>query len=133
VKRNERRILQRLSSGVAGTEILRREPGWKRICDIPDSDSLYLTWDELPKKSRNSWIREYGEYSAEYAWRQFGRSFAKFHSDTYRGRAIFYPNYEMVNAPNGHNVMMVFKVLSSDEYQVIITIGGELYAVCSAN
>jgi len=33
----------------------QNNPGWKRICDIENSDSLYFTWDELPKKIRKQW------------------------------------------------------------------------------
>jgi len=85
-------------------------PGWKRICDISDSDSLYLTWEELPKKIRNSWIRDYGEYSAESAWREFGQAKCKVQFGHVSGKGDFYPNYEFVKAPIGHNGMMVFKV-----------------------
>jgi hypothetical protein len=84
--------------------------GWKRICDIPDSDSLYLTWEELPKKTRNSWIREYGEYSAESAWREFGQAVCKVPFGHISGKGEFYPNYEFVKAPSGHNGMMIFKI-----------------------
>ncbi|MBL5772725.1 hypothetical protein HV436_18535 [Bacillus sporothermodurans] len=82
--------------------------GWKRICDIEDSDSLYKTWDELPKKIKNYWIKAYGEYSAESAWKEFGESYCKFPKGFITGKGEFYEN--VLDVPLYHNLMMVFKV-----------------------
>ncbi|MGO4697739.1 hypothetical protein AB4Z50_25970 [Paenibacillus sp. 2TAB26] len=93
--------------------------GWRRICDIWDSENLYLTWEELPKKIRNYWIGKCGEYSAESAWREFGNSICKVPFGCVSGKGDFHPNYEMVNAPLGHNMMMIFKF---DELQRISSV-----------
>jgi hypothetical protein len=82
--------------------------GWKRICDIEDSDSLYKTFDELPKKVQNYWIDEYGKYNAENAWKEFGESYCKVPTGYVSGKGEFYEN--VLDVPRHHNLMMVFKV-----------------------
>jgi len=82
--------------------------GWKRICDIEDSDSLYKTWDELSERDRNSWIADYGSYSAEAAWREFGRRPCKVPYGFISGKGEFYKN--VLQVPTLHNLMMIFKV-----------------------
>ena len=82
--------------------------GWKRICDIEDSDSLYKTWEELPKKIRQYWISRYGEYSADNAWREFGEAYCKVPEGFVSGKGEFFKN--VLEVPKFHNMMMVFKV-----------------------
>ena len=82
--------------------------GWKRICDIHDSDFLYKTWEELPKKIRQHWISQYGKYSAENAWREFGEAYCKVPNGFISGKGEFYEN--ALDIPKFQNLMMVFKV-----------------------
>lgn len=51
-------------------EWCKRNPKWQRICDIEDSDSLMLSWNEIPRRDRLAWIHQYRD-SAESAWREF--------------------------------------------------------------
>lgn len=82
--------------------------GWKRICDIPDSDSLYYAWEELPQKERAYWIRRFGEYSAKDAWAEFGPKRCKVEAGYITGAGEFYT--DILDVPRFHNVMMVFKL-----------------------
>lgn len=43
---------------------------WELICDIEDSDKLYISFDELPKNEKLSWIETYKD-EAEYAYKEF--------------------------------------------------------------
>lgn len=83
-------------------------PGWKRICDIENSDSLYKVWEELSEKARKSWINEYGEYSAESAWREFGERPCKVPYGFVTGKGEFYR--KILDVPLHHNIMTVYKV-----------------------
>lgn len=38
----------------------KNNPDWKLICDMHDTDYLYVQWPELPKRARMSWIGKYG-------------------------------------------------------------------------
>jgi hypothetical protein len=84
-----------------------KHPQWKRICDIPDSDALYCTWDELPKKVRAAWERDY-RTDAECAWRELGERPCKVKFGFISGKGKFYRN--ILDVPRFHNTMMVFRV-----------------------
>lgn len=89
-------------------EWCNKNKGWKRICDIADSDRLYKTWEEISAKERNKWISAYGEYSAEAAWKEFGRAPCKVPFGYISGKGEFYD--DILKVPQWHNLMMVFKV-----------------------
>lgn len=89
-------------------EWCKKNKGWKRICDIENSDSLYKKWDELPKKIKNDWINTYGENSAESAWKEFGDSYCKVSKGFITGKGEFYEN--VLDVPLNHNLMTVYKV-----------------------
>ena len=54
----------------------RLNPEWSLICDIEDTDSLYVQWHELPKPERMSWIGKYGE-GGRWAFEEFGNKRCK--------------------------------------------------------
>ncbi|MED2258271.1 hypothetical protein ABEO98_21685 [Brevibacillus parabrevis] len=83
-------------------------PGWKRICDIENTDALYCTFSELPKKEQKYWLDTYGEYSAESAWREFGRGKCKVPYGFITGKGEFYD--DVLKVPLHHNLMQVYKV-----------------------
>jgi len=85
----------------------QNNPGWKRICDIENSDSLYFTWDELPKKIRKQWKKHFGSYAKE-AWEEFGEKPCKVPYGFITGKGEFYN--DVLKVPLNHNLMMVFKV-----------------------
>lgn len=89
-------------------EWCKKHPAWKRMCDIEDTDSLYYTFSELPKREQKYWIDTYGEYSAESAWREFGYAKCKVPTGHVTGKGEFYDDIRKV--PLNHNTMMVFKV-----------------------
>lgn len=89
-------------------EWCEKHPGWKRICDIENSDSLYKTWDELSDNVKKSWVDEYSKYSAESAWREFGKRPCKVPYGFITGKGEFYK--DVLQVPLYHNLMMVFKV-----------------------
>ena len=88
--------------------------GWQRICDIPNSDTLYYAWEELPKKERAHWLRLYGGYSAQRAWEEYGAKKCKVGSGFISGAGIFYAN--ILDVPRFHNVMMVFKTKQGETH-----------------
>jgi len=49
----------------------KEHPEWELICDIPDTDSLYIQWNELSKAERMSWIGTYRE-GAKDMFEEFG-------------------------------------------------------------
>jgi hypothetical protein len=89
-------------------------PGWERICDIKNSDRLYLTWQDLTKKAKKFWEEEYGRHSAESAWQEFGTAICKVSRGFVTGKGEFYTWENQEQIPFGHNLMMVFKM---DELQ----------------
>lgn len=82
-------------------------PGWKRICDIPNTDSLYNTWVEIPKKVRAQFEDRYHD-SAEDAWKEFGPSFCKVPKGHVGTDGVFYA--EITDVPTNTNSCMVFKL-----------------------
>lgn len=89
------------------TEWCKKNPGWQRICDIPDHDSLYETWDELPARVKKYWERECRS-DAEGAWREFGAARCKVKFGHVSGAGEFYKC--ILDVPRFHQGMMVFKV-----------------------
>lgn len=88
-------------------EWCKKHEGWKRICDIDDSDSLYKTWNDLTEKEQEPWIREYGS-SAEGAWGEFARKPCKVPHGYITGKGEFYK--DILQVPLYHNLMTVYKV-----------------------
>jgi hypothetical protein len=88
-------------------EWCNKNPGWKRICDIENSDDLYKTWHELSEKEQWTWIQEFRD-RAEDAWLEFGRKPCKVPYGFISGKGEFYKN--VLQVPPLHNLMMVFKV-----------------------
>lgn len=80
--------------------------GWQRICDIPDSDSLYKKWGELSQKVQASWEHAYPS-DPEGAWLEFGKAPCKVPYGFISGAGEFYKN--ILDVPPLHNSMMVFK------------------------
>ena len=84
-----------------------QNPKWKRICDIDDSDSMMLSWLEIPRRDRDLWIDHYGR-SAEDAWREFASNRPCRHRYGFIGdNGTFYDCVLMV--PKLMNYMMVFE------------------------
>lgn len=81
-------------------------PGWQRICDIEDTDSLYKKWEELPIRERQSWAGIYRSHAKD-AWEEFGQAPCKVPYGFISGDGKFYSR--AVHVPLGHNFMMVFK------------------------
>lgn len=84
-----------------------KRPAWKRICDIPNSDALYVKWDELPPRVRRQWEKRY-PWNAEEVWREFGNSQCKVPYGFVGTDGVFYP--EITDLPLGTNFCMVFKI-----------------------
>lgn len=89
-------------------EWCQKNPGWKRIGDIPDSDALYKTWEELPQKTRALWEQQYGDHSAESAWCEDGRGVCKVPFGFIGTDGTFYP--QITDVPVNLNSCMVFMV-----------------------
>jgi hypothetical protein len=91
-------------------EWCERNPNWKRICDIEDSDSLALSWNELPKRDRDRWERDYPR-SGEDMWLEFATNRPNRHRFGHIGDdGQFYSR--VYDFPRGKpfNSMMVFEV-----------------------
>lgn len=85
-----------------------KHPGWKRICDIGDTKSLYKTWEELSEREKRLWVKDYGTLGAEDAWNEFGSAPCKVQYGFISGKGKFYK--KVTDVPHLHNLMMVFKV-----------------------
>ncbi|WPS85643.1 hypothetical protein SMD22_00865 (plasmid) [Brevibacillus halotolerans] len=81
---------------------------WKRICDIKNTNTLYYTFAEIPKKVQKQWIREFGEHSAESAWLESGKKPCKVPYGFITGKGEFYE--DILQVPLHHNMMQVYKV-----------------------
>jgi len=44
---------------------------WELVCDVEDTEALYIQWDELPKDERMHWIGLYHE-DPKGAFEEFG-------------------------------------------------------------
>lgn len=93
-------------------EWCERHPGWKRICDIPDSDALYKTWDELPAKVRRVWEAAYHS-RAEDAWREFGSAPCRVEHGYVGVAGVFYPR--ITDLPMNTNFCAVYLTGESTE------------------
>lgn len=82
----------------------KRNPAWRRICDIPDSDALYKTYDEIPKRERAYWDQNGGEE----CWRELGIAKCKVATGFISGKGEFFDH--VLKVPLHHNLMMVFRV-----------------------
>lgn len=82
----------------------KRNPAWRRICDIPDSDALYKTYDEIPKRERAYWDQNGGEE----CWREAGNAKCKVATGFISGKGEFFDH--VLKVPLHHNLMMVFRV-----------------------
>ncbi|MGE8319557.1 MAG: hypothetical protein ACN6O3_12495 [Comamonas sp.] len=78
-------------------------PGWQRICDVPNSDALYKTFAELPKRVQRAWEGRGGEA----AWKEFGNRPCKVPRGFISGAGEFYRN--VLDVPRFHNLMTVYK------------------------
>lgn len=82
-------------------------PGWKRICDIQNIESLYKTWKELPARVRDLWEYEFPG-CAKDAWTEFGIQPCKVRFGFVSGSGNFYRS--ILKVPPLHQFMMVFNV-----------------------
>lgn len=94
------------------SEWCERHPGWMRICDIPNTDALYLTWEELPRKVRAAWERDFHS-SAENAWREFGHGVCKVDVGFIGTDGVFYPR--ITDVPTNTNCVQVYHVAQRPE------------------
>ncbi len=85
-------------------EWCKRNPAWRRICDIPDHSVFEKTYGEIPKRERAYWDRNGGEE----CWREFGTVGTKVATGFISGKGEFYDS--VVKVPLHHNLMMVFRV-----------------------
>lgn len=85
-----------------------KHPGWKRICDIENTESLYKAWEELAEKDKKPWIKDFGILGAMDAWKELGVAPCKVQYGFISGNGKFYKR--VTDVPRLHNLMMVFKV-----------------------
>jgi len=82
-----------------------KHPGWQRICDIEDSDSLSLKFKELPVRVQASWEAYYPS-DPEGAWEEFGCGVSRHPFKFICGAGGVYSN--VLDVPLGHQSMMIF-------------------------
>lgn len=49
----------------------KNNPDWELLCDIHNTDHLYVQWSELPKRTRMWWVGKYGS-AAKDMFEEFG-------------------------------------------------------------
>lgn len=79
-------------------------PEWELICDIENTDFLYIQWNELSKRERMSWLGTYRE-NAKDAFEEFADKKCKVET------SVLCPDMKLRNVsdwPNGF-CMLVFK------------------------
>jgi hypothetical protein len=84
----------------------KAHPGWQRICDIEDTDSLYEQWEDLPYRARKFWENECRS-DPKGSWQRFETAKSKVPTGFISGAGFFYDN--ALDVPACHNMMMVFK------------------------
>jgi hypothetical protein len=84
----------------------RENPGWQMICDIPNSDALYETWEDLPGAEKRRLNAAYPG-CGEAAYREFCRHRCKVPSGHIGEDGVFYE--DITQKPFLINTMMVFK------------------------
>jgi len=82
-----------------------RNPGWQRICDIDpnDHDQLYVSYAELPARTRRYWERHGGEQT----WSEYATKECLVPNGFVVDDGQFYE--EVTAIPFGGKIMMVFK------------------------
>ncbi len=85
-------------------EWCKRNPAWRRICDIPDISVFEKTYDEIPKRERAYWEKNGGEE----CWREFGAGGTKVPTGFISGKGEFFDH--VLKVPLHHNMMMVYRV-----------------------
>ena len=82
----------------------KQNPEWELICDIEDSDALYVQWEELTSRERMSWVGTY-RTAARDAFEEFAIKRCKVK------RAVLCPDMQLrdvMDWPHGF-CMLVFK------------------------
>ena len=82
----------------------KEHPEWELVCDIEDSEALYIQWHELPKAERMYWVGFCRE-DPKGAFEEFGVKRCKIK------QAVLCPDLELRNVlawPEGF-CMLVFK------------------------
>lgn len=85
-------------------EWCKRNPAWRRICDIPDISVFEKTYDEIPKRERAYWDKNGGEE----CWREFGTGGTKVPTGFISGKGEFFDH--VLKVPLHHNLMTVYRV-----------------------
>ena len=85
-------------------EWCKKNPAWRRICDIPDHTVFEKTYDEIPKRERAYW----DENGGESMWSEYGSAPTKVPTGFISGKGEFFESIHQV--PLYHNMMMVFRV-----------------------
>lgn len=84
----------------------QRRPKWQPYCDIEDTESLSITWEELPAGYRQIWEERHRE-SAEAIWREFGAKPQRHRYAFIGSDGVAYD--EITDMPAGVSHMMVFQ------------------------
>lgn len=85
-------------------EWCKKNPAWRRICDIPDISVFEKTYDGIPKRERAYWEKNGGEE----CWREFGTAKSKVPIGFISGKGEFFDH--VLKVPLHHNLMTVFRV-----------------------
>lgn len=82
----------------------KQNPEWELICDIQETKSLYVQWNELPVVERRVWVDNFGD-AAKDAFEEFGTKRCKVKT------AVLCPDLQLRDVgkwPEGF-CMLVFK------------------------
>lgn len=90
---------------VKAEEYCKQHPDWELICNIEDTDTLSLSFSELPKSEQKQWRLRHHEH-AEDAWSEFGIAPSRHPFKHVSGAGELFDT--CLNVPMGHQSMMIF-------------------------
>ena len=89
----------------------KQNPDWELICDIDDTEYLYVQWSEIPKNVRMSWIGKYST-GAKDMFEEYGSKQCKVE------RKVLDENMHLVTVWPRGNAMTVYRT-SIDGHRIL--------------
>lgn len=87
-------------------------PGWQRICDIPDTSVYNIKFEELKTKERKYWEKSFPS-DPEGAWKEFGIGGQKIKTGCIGANGKFYDDIIQAFTIDKQNIMTVYKTGNS--------------------
>tara|TARA_R110001583_G_scaffold52147_5_gene162181 strand:- start:113 stop:451 length:339 start_codon:yes stop_codon:yes gene_type:complete len=86
-------------------EYCKTNPNWELICNIKESNTLSLSFDELSSSEQAKWRKAY-PIMTKLAWEELGNAPSRHPFKYVSGAGGVFDN--VLDVPHGHQLMMIF-------------------------